>query len=250
MRRVICRRLVIEPDPGNWSERPDVWYEAKSLMSTCEWFRVFDIAEDLYQAIDVAARPGPVDSEVWTGLRAARQVLEDDVATKFEVEVNEVLASEGIAWLMKDGVVVRFGLEGTSSLVGTSTEVLQGVGLATAAEAISGALAALSDRPIPDTIGAVHKSMAALESALRTYSSDEKPTLGELLKKYKDEFPAPLGTVLEKTWGFASEHGRHLQEGGVAEFEEAELVVGLAASASTYLGRKLDKRRAMPSPSR
>ena len=39
-------------------------------------------------------------------------------------------------------------------------------------------------------------------------------------------------------FGFASEQGRHLTEGGAPDYEEAELVVHLSASLCTYLTKK------------
>jgi hypothetical protein len=44
--------------------------------------------------------------------------------------------------------------------------------------------------------------------------------------------------VISKVYGFASEQGRHLKEGGVPNYEEAELVVHLSASLCTYLAKK------------
>jgi ABC-2 type transport system permease protein len=46
-------------------------------------------------------------------------------------------------------------------------------------------------------------------------------------------------SAIEKIWGFASNHGRHLQEGQAPEYLEAELVVELTAAIATYLGKKL-----------
>jgi hypothetical protein len=50
--------------------------------------------------------------------------------------------------------------------------------------------------------------------------------------------PPPLDKGVEKAWGYASEMGRHVREGRELEREEAELIVGIAASVSTYLTKK------------
>ena len=42
----------------------------------------------------------------------------------------------------------------------------------------------------------------------------------------------------EKLWGYASEYGRHVKEGAIAQFEEAELLVGLSGALGVYLMRK------------
>jgi len=60
-------------------------------------------------------------------------------------------------------------------------------------------------------------------------------TLGELIKKHPNIVPKPLDEAITKIWGFTSEQGRHLREGGQPDYEEAELVVGLSAVLTTYL---------------
>jgi len=52
--------------------------------------------------------------------------------------------------------------------------------------------------------------------------------------------PRPLGTALEKLWGFTSEQGRHLLEGREPSFSEAQLTVGICATMITYLQSKYD----------
>jgi hypothetical protein len=78
----------------------------------------------------------------------------------------------------------------------------------------------------------------ALECVAREVCGDKKATLGEILKRYDGLIPKPLDKGIEKAWGFASEMGRHLQEGREPTFEEAELLVSLCASLSVYLLRK------------
>ena len=55
--------------------------------------------------------------------------------------------------------------------------------------------------------------------------------------------PPPLDTALHKLWGFASEQGRHIQEGREPRFEEAELVVTVASAVSVYLLRASGRAR-------
>ena len=50
MREIICSVLLKIPDPGNWSEYPNVWQEVTDLMETCEWFDVYNIAEKIYSS--------------------------------------------------------------------------------------------------------------------------------------------------------------------------------------------------------
>jgi hypothetical protein len=49
--------------------------------------------------------------------------------------------------------------------------------------------------------------------------------------------------AVEKAWGYASEVGRHLQEGREPSAEEAELVTTVCAAVVTYLVKKHDAGR-------
>jgi hypothetical protein len=63
-------------------------------------------------------------------------------------------------------------------------------------------------------------------------------TLGALIKRHPGLIPKPLDAAVEKAWGYASERARHIQEGNEPIREEAELIVGIAATVATYLARK------------
>ena len=80
--------------------------------------------------------------------------------------------------------------------------------------------------------------MAALECVARDVAGDPKSTLGEILRKFPDLLPKPLDDSVSKAWGYASEMARHVREGRTPTRAEAELIVGLAATMSTYLVQK------------
>lgn len=244
IRKVVCRRLVIEPDPGNWTEYPNVWEEVKSLVQDRPWYRVFDIAEDLYRSIDESGRPPGVDEQMWNALRATRVASPGgDRATQFEVAVNEVLANEGIAWVMEGGLIVRYGFDEVRSAIHRASEGLSDAGLTDGADTFRGAIEALSARPRPNVRGAVTSALGALEGAMRAATGEPKLTLGELLKRYPHVFPPPMNEVFGQTWGYASDTARHFKEGGAPDPVEAEFIVGLAAVAATYLARKVASKR-------
>jgi hypothetical protein len=113
-------------------------------------------------------------------------------------------------------------------------------GRCTARNEIHQALVDLSRRPAPDVTGAVQHALAALECVARDACGDPKATLGDILKRYPDLLPRPLDAAIEKVWGYASEHGRHLREGREPTMAEAELLVGMASVVSTYLVKKGD----------
>ena len=92
----------------------------------------------------------------------------------------------------------------------------------------------LSRRPDADVTGAIQHALAGLECAIRDKCGDNA-TLGKLLNDYPDLLPKPLNEAAKKVWGYASEMARHLEEGRTPTIEQAELVVSMAASISTYI---------------
>ncbi len=110
----------------------------------------------------------------------------------------------------------------------------------TAANEIHEALTDISRRPAPDVTGSIQHAMAALECVVRQVDGSND-TLGAIIGRL--DLPRPLDTALHKLWGFASEQGRHIQEGREPRFEEAELVVTVACAVSVYLLRHSARER-------
>jgi len=137
----------------------------------------------------------------------------------------------------------RLGFEPQDREIRVRNEHLEASGRPTAAQEIHQTLQDLSRRPDPDITGAVQHGMAALECVAREATGDPKPTLGEILKRNPDLLPKPLDQSIEKAWGYASEMGRHVREGRTPSVEEAELVVGLCASVSDYLVKKIGAKK-------
>lgn len=48
IRETVCEVLIEAPDPDNWSEYPNIWNEVAYLMEEAPWYRVYDIAEQIY----------------------------------------------------------------------------------------------------------------------------------------------------------------------------------------------------------
>jgi hypothetical protein len=108
----------------------------------------------------------------------------------------------------------------------------------TAANHLHQALQDLSRRPEADLPGAAYHAMGSLECVARDLTGDPKAALGEILKRHLGLLPKPLDTALSQVWGYASSEARHVLEGREISREEAELLVGLSATVSTYLLRK------------
>ena len=104
MRRVICGVLLVLPDPDNWTERPNIRDEVFRLMRDAPWYRVYDIAEALYDklAIDTAL------------------LMETPPAAEFRRRLNDFFVEHGIGWELRDGKITHRGSEAFAKVTGRS----------------------------------------------------------------------------------------------------------------------------------
>jgi hypothetical protein len=191
--------------------------EVDELLADAEWFRVYDFIETVFHDL-LEFRP--------------------ERAGEWQDKLNEFFIEKGVGWQLVGGKLQVRGSEGFENAVRGAVEVLEGDGQQTASSELHEAIRDLSRRPTPDATGAVQHGMAALECVAREVTGDKKATLGKIIATFPDKLPKPLDEAVEKAWGYASERARHVREGGAADRDEAELIVGLAAVVSTYLIRK------------
>jgi hypothetical protein len=229
MRKIACRTLFVAPNPDNWSEG-NVRGEVVELLSGCEWYSVYDIAEELYAALEERGRP------LWQKPTGG----DGEAAAQYQHRLNQAFRDGGIGWQMQNGKIMFRGSEPFEAVTRQASDTLEEHGRPAAAREIHEALGDLSRRPKPDVSGAIQHAMAALECVASDLAGQSSDTLGELLKRHSQQIGIipPLDQALIKLWGYASERGRHLREGREPSFEEAELVVSVAASASVYLSKK------------
>jgi len=217
-----ARELGLDPDEivcHVLHEMPD----NRIKIYNCEWFHVYDVIEKVFKQL------ADIDREQLKKGRSSTR------ACDFENSINEFFLDEGIGWQLVGGEIQTRGPESFERTVRSAIAELDATGRVTATREIHEALHDLSRRPIPDLTGAVHHAMAALECVARDVTGDSKATLGDILKKYPGVIPKPLDTAVEKAWGYASQMGRHIQEGCEPGRREVELIVGMAASVATYL---------------
>lgn len=218
IREVVCQVLLKRPDPNNWS-KSNVDFEIANLIDDASWYRVYDVAEQLHRKL------GP---NHFTG-------YESPEAQRFEQGFNQLCREHGIGWKMENGGIFARGDEGFELAVQQAKQTMNDHGNNTAREELHEALQDISRRPKADVTGAIQHAMAALECVARDVGQT-KETLGRAVKSL--HLPSPLDATVGQLWGFSSNQGRHLLEGNEPDFDEAELVVGLAASLSIYILRK------------
>ena len=214
IRTNVCRLLKKVPDRNNWSDG-NIYFEIISLLSECQWYYVYDAIELFYSVIKTQHKE------------------------KFEEEINDFFFMNGIGWKLQNGKIEYRGDENFELELSSVVSVLESSKQHTAKTEIREAIMDLSRRPEADLTGAVQHSLACLECVARKVAGNDKMTLGELIKKYASIIPRPLDEAISKIWGYTSEQGRHLREGGRPSYEETELIVGLSAVMSTYLAKKL-----------
>ena len=209
IRETVCGVLLQRPDPSNWSEYPNVWGEVQEILDTCPWYKVYDIAEALSTRLDPKGH-----SEEYAEI------------------LNRCFYEYGIGWEMLNGEILRRG-DNDSDTIQQALQNLEIAERRTAASELREARKDISRRPSPDTTGAIHHSIAALEAVARDISDKPNTTLGRLIPSL--DIPQPIDKAAEKIWGFASNRARHVQEGQIVRLAEAELVVNFSSALCSYL---------------
>jgi len=223
---LVCKTLRVR-DEGNWS--PDyVARETQGKLDSAEWFEVYDVIEVIAAHLRERRQSG-----IYGGY--GENPPQPD---HFEAELNRYFLREGIGWWLENGVLRTRGDQVFEASLSGARDLLRASGRPTAGHELGQALVDLSRRPNPDVTGSIQHALAAIECVFRDVVGDPKSTLGKLLSQHPGVIPAPLDVAVAKAWGFASEHGRHLREGRVPAYEEAELCVHIASAVCTYLARR------------
>ena len=213
-RNLVCAVLQVLPKSPDTSL--DGWQEAKSLVYECEWFKVYDLIERVYNF-------GP-----------AQRLYHTQAREKFASDINQAFLGESIGWQLVDGKIVTRGDEAFEGTLKTAVTVLEEDKKPTAAGHLRSAISALSVRPRADTSGAVTHATSAVECVLGEITG--KPmTLSAYLNKYPNLFHQSLRKGLDGVYGYASDVARHGKENTEPAREEAEFVVAVCAAVCTLL---------------
>ncbi len=225
LRKFLCRKLFLSADRDNYSEFPDIDHEVRSLVAEIEWFHVYDLIEWIYK--------NHIEQAVGEyGFYA------ENAAHSYQNAINSCFRQKGVGWQMIDGLIQVRGPEIFEQVIQEAITLTGKSSREVARREFQEALHDLSRRPEPEITGAIQHAMAALECVAKDVTKDANITLGDWIKKNSTEFPKPLNSAIIHLWGYTSQYGRHVAEGKPANFNEAELVVGLSGALSSYLLRK------------
>jgi hypothetical protein len=213
-----------EPITISQQENAPEFIAVKRVLLRCEWFRLYDLLEDIFDQMYFH------DTEL-------SAPDEEPQAHPFQQKLNDYFEYAGIGWQMAGGKIVARGDEAFERTVRVAESELQAAGRATAADRIKSAIRNLSLRPKPDFSGAISHATGAMECVLHDITQ-KSMTLGDYIKKRPDLFPGAMKAAFGALWGYASEEARHGKEGVEPPREEAEFIVSLAAALTTYLNRK------------
>lgn len=214
IRRIVCQKTYQAEDPNNWSPNEYMENETKEKLINAAWYYVYDVAEVFYISIS-----SPTKKQ------------------EYASELNTYFQTNGYGWKFENGQVLFRGSEVEEQAFANAVQSLSTN--RTAQNELKLALYDLSKRPTADTTGAVHHAMAAVECLCRDKFNAQSQTLGAIIQRNRSAFVRPIDDILEKLWGFASNHARHVQTGGAASEEDAELVLNLCSSLITYLSKTL-----------
>jgi len=206
----------------------------RRVLLGCEWFQVYDILEDIFGQLrfyeEEVDGPG-----------------EDTRSYPLQKKINEYFEYAGIGWKMVNGQMIARQDEADETAIQEAISELEQGGRPTAAQRLHSAVRAISERPKPDTAGAVSHATGAVECVLGDILGNPSLALGKQLDtKQLIKYPFPihpaLVKALEGVYGFASDAGaRHGKEGMEPDVEEARFVLTSCAAACSLLNARSPK---------
>jgi len=200
----------------------------RRMLFGCAWFQVYDIIEDVYaQLVFYEEEFAPPE--------------EEPRAWPMQQELNEYFRHAGIGWKMVDDKIVSRQEDVTDNAIETAQAELERAKRITASQHIKRALHALSERPKPNTSGAVAHATNAVECVLNDITG-KSLTLGKYLDQHSGIFHPALKKALNGVYGFASDAGaRHGKEGVEPAIDEAYFVVVTCAATCILLNTTYPK---------
>ena len=208
---IICR-CTYQGEDRNWGDEY-IENEAKDKLGNTAWYYVYDVVESLYDSINTTKKQ------------------------EFASEVNTYFIENGYGWKFENSQVLFRGNEIEEHTFANAIQSLSTN--PTAQSELKLALDNISKRPNADSTGTIQHAMAAFECFCRQKFGVTTSTLGEIIQRNRSSFTPPLDNAIDKLWGFASNHGRHIQNGGEATEAEAEFILNICSSLIVYMSKTL-----------
>ena len=205
---IICQKTFRGTD-GNWGADFKK-NEAIDKLRSASWPLVYDVAEALFTHLTT-----------------------QNMKQTYVSKLNSYFLIHGYGWKFENGIILYRGSATEDASYQDAINVL--VANPTAKIELTNALHDLSRRPDPDLSGTVHHALAAVECLARDIFNAPASTLGDIIKKNKAHFTSPLDIVIDKLWGYASNHGRHMGEGTTPSFAEAQFVLYASSAIIIFL---------------
>lgn len=175
MRDIVCEIMLRRPDSNNWSDEP-VEREVEGLIDGAPWFRIYDLAERLYQSLE-------------------RKDSYGDKPRHYQEQLIAAFREYGIGWKMENGRILVKGSEAFELTTATAPDMMRAAGAPTAADETHQAFIDISRRLEPDVTGAIQHAMAALECVAREYDGSTG-TLGSIIARLL--LPKPMEEAVRK----------------------------------------------------
>ena len=169
---------------------PNIHKENVQRLEQCKWFKVYDVIEQLDDYL------GNLN-------------YDSGVYEHFTTELNEFFIENGMGWKLLGGRIEIRGSESFEQVLTSAKAEHQHGHVGEQGIAPSDAVR----RPSPDPTGAIQHAMASLECVARQVTGDQQATLRKIMNDSRTLIPAPLDQAVIKTWAYASEFGRGIQEG-------------------------------------
>lgn len=198
--------------------------EAKKRFFGLEWYRVYEVIEDVAKLIATATFEWPDDA------------------------VNRELERGRSAYRMRGGELIPLADDTETSEIEEAQSVSADRGLSGVRAHLDTALEKLSARPKADYRNSIKESISAVESLAKVLTGDENASLGDALKeieKHVELHPA-LKAGYSKIYGYTSNekglrHAYGLTDEDKADFATAKYMLVSCAAFVNYLVLKAEE---------
>ena len=220
-RQIICQALRVRPDPGNWSDYPNVDQEVDDLIHGLVWFKFYDMCEKL------------------NSLQEVRQkgVMGDYSGTLFAHELNKLFSEENVVYRMsEEGEIHPEGSPEFEQATQDAVDQLIDPMFRPPLEQFQKALSFRNALP-PDHPNAVKEAVNSLEAILQIVAGKPGVALPQVITSSSLGYDSHIDKVMKELYGLgcAVQGGRHAGVGGLLPSAiEADWAIHASAACITY----------------